>query len=201
MEKYYVTTKNQNQKVVKDVISSFDQSQSKKKSKNAEDFSMTSKSRNVHLRMRKEIQTNMKDNFSQTEDFIFSSLLAEKQINGIFKHAPALPSSLSCQVYFFFHLPYLYLVTQGLLDISNSSSFDEPSVLDIDNIGIKANEAENALKIIIPTPKSKFSQMRTNLKDKITKNYLQLTAELLKIVNENRFQHFIRICIILNSLR
>ena len=85
--------------------------------------------------------------------------------------------------------------------MSNSSSFDEPSVLDIVNSGMKANEAENALKIIIPTPKSKFSQMRTNLKDEITKNYLLLTEELLKIVNENRFQHFIRICIILNSLR
>ena len=100
--------------------------------------------------------------------------------------------------YFIFHT---YILSQGLLDISNSSSYDEPSVLDIDNIGMKANEAENALKIIIPTPKSKFSQMRTNLKDQITKNYLRLTAELLKIVNENRFQHFIRICIILNSLR
>ena len=108
-EKYYVATKNQNQKVVKDVISSFDQSKSKKKSKNAEDFSITSKSRNVHLRMRREVQTNMKDDFSQTEDFIFSSLLAEKQINGIFKHAPALPSSLSCQVYFFSHLSHFFI--------------------------------------------------------------------------------------------
>ena len=100
MEKYFVATKNLNQKVVKDVISSFDQSKSKKKSTSLEDFSMTSKSRNVHLRMRRELQTNMNDNFSQTEDFIFSSLLAEKQINGIFKTAQTLPSSLSCQVYF-----------------------------------------------------------------------------------------------------
>ena len=114
MEKYYVATKNQNQKVVKDVISSFDQNKSKKKSTNLEDFSMTSKSRNVHLRMRREVQNNMNDNFSQTEDFIFSSLLAEKQINGIFKNTQALPSSLSCQVYFFTYPPTLYLFTGSL---------------------------------------------------------------------------------------
>ena len=91
--------------------------------------------------------------------------------------------------------------TQGLLEISNSSSFDEQSLLDIDNNRAKANGPDNALKIIIPTPKGQFSQMITNIKDQITENYLRLTTELLKIVNENRFQHFIRICIILNSLR
>ena len=43
--------------------------------------------------------------------------------------------------------------------------------------------------------------MTTIIKDQLTDYYLQATAKLLKIVNENRFQHFIRICIILNSLR
>ena len=115
MEKYYVATKNQNQKVVKDVISSFDQNKSKKKSTNLEDFSMTSKSRNVHLRMRREVQNNMNDNFSQTEDFIFCSLLAEKQMNGIFKTSQALPSSLSCQVRLFYtYPPSLHVVTGSL---------------------------------------------------------------------------------------
>ena len=116
MEKYYVATKSQNQKVVKDVISSFDQNKSKKKSMSLEDFSMTSKTRNVHLRMRRELQINMNDNFSQTEDFIFCSILAEKQINGIFKASQALPSSLSCQVFIFFTYPppSLHLVKGSL---------------------------------------------------------------------------------------
>ena len=122
LEKYYVVSKNQNQKVVKDVISSFDQRKSKKKSNptdNLEDFNMTSHSRNVHLRMRREVNANLKNNFTQTEDFIFSSLLAEKQMNGIFKPTVALPSSLSCQVTFWFsilHIKSQYSGSPGYLE-------------------------------------------------------------------------------------
>ena len=99
-----MASKNQNQKIVKDVSSSFYQIENEKKSgittTNLDDFKVTSKCRNVHLRLRPEAQTNSKDKFSQTEEFIFSSLLAEKQINGIFQPASEIPSSLSCQVSF-----------------------------------------------------------------------------------------------------
>ena len=89
--------------------------------------------------------------------------------------------------------------------MSKLSSFDENSLLlkENDKIGVKQklNVFENSCKIITPTPKSQFSQMIMKRKVQIRENYLRMTSKLHNIVNENKFQYFIRICIILNSLR
>ena len=82
-----------------------------------EDFEITSKIRNVHLRMRGETKTSLKNQLTQTEDdFIFKTQSLEKQTNGIILNGP-LPSSLSCQVTF---LNFIFLIfyTYNLVRVS-----------------------------------------------------------------------------------
>ena len=57
------------------------------------------------------------------------------------------------------------------------------------------------LKILSATPKSKLLLLLSKLRTSFKTNLLMMTSKLYRIVNNTKFQHFIRICIILNSLR
>ena len=57
------------------------------------------------------------------------------------------------------------------------------------------------LRVLSASPKSKVLQLVTKLRSSFKTNTILLTSKLNQIVNNTKFQHFIRISIILNSLR
>ena len=67
--------------------------------------------------------------------------------------------------------------------------------------GISSLKFLDDYKILTPTPKSSLTIMISKMMNFLESNYLALTSRLKRIVTDSKFQHLIRICIILNSLR
>ena len=71
-------------------------------------------------------------------------------------------------------------------------------------LDLPTNEAAlfvEGFKIMGPSPKPPLKQFLFSMKMYMGQNCQQMTSKLNYIVNDNKFQHFIRLCIILNSLR
>ena len=71
-------------------------------------------------------------------------------------------------------------------------------------LDLSTNEAAlfvEGFKIMSPSPKPPLKQILFNMKMYVRHNCQHMTSKLNLIVNDNKFQHFIRLCIILNSLR